>query len=83
MTKKEAISKAREYETENLSWDESMEMWYERNNPLNQSELKLARIARAYTLLGMDHTDAQYEIGCHPEQFEGMTFREAVYRYQK
>jgi hypothetical protein len=77
MTKKQAIEQARKDVTTNSTWNEKMGMWASTQNPRTASQLKMARIAYALTLTGVDEFDAdRYSYDSY-----GMSFREAVYKY--
>ena len=80
MTKKDAIKRARELETESCSWNDRMEMWSQVTVPAGVSaayDLKHRRIERALELLGVDEETAY----CYASNFGPGSFREAVYKY--
>lgn len=60
MTNSEIIRKARELENEYNFWSEHYNCWYQRGRKISRRQLKLARIARALVMMGMDSKEAEY-----------------------
>ena len=76
MSKAEAIKVARADVNEYTTWDASIGMWRDHGKKFSKSELKLARIKYAASLLGIDSYDI-WNMNCN--YFYGKTFVQAVY----